>query len=161
MPDQEFGKKFKPILNDIVSPFDRPLTLISVYNIVYFMLKYFRFSSRFTIYKCSSWSFENGCTPRCFDSMRVDRWCSWSIFIYCVVCYGWNSKKYYFCIGSIVSGCGTLLVFYLRATFHSEIWEKGIGERIYIIFLDSHIYMYKRMRSSNKMNHKTNKWEIK
>ena len=31
-------RKFKPILNDIISRFDRPLTLISDFNIVYFTL---------------------------------------------------------------------------------------------------------------------------
>ena len=30
-------------------------------------------------------------------------------------------KNVVFVIGSIVSGCGTILVFYLRATFHSEV----------------------------------------
>ena len=35
-------KKFLLILDDIIFPFERPLTLISVFNIVYFTLKYFR-----------------------------------------------------------------------------------------------------------------------
>ena len=36
------ARNFKRTLDDIISPFERPLTLISVFNIVYFSLKYFR-----------------------------------------------------------------------------------------------------------------------
>ena len=36
------ARNFKRTLDDIISPFDRPLTLIPVFNIVYFSLKYFR-----------------------------------------------------------------------------------------------------------------------
>ena len=38
-------------MNDIISPFDRPLTLISVSNIVYFTLKYFLEPELFIFYE--------------------------------------------------------------------------------------------------------------
>ena len=41
-PVKKTCKKFKLILDVIISHFDRPLTLISVSNIVHFTLKYFQ-----------------------------------------------------------------------------------------------------------------------
>ena len=35
-------RKFSPNLDDIISRFERPLTLIFIFNIVYFTLKYFK-----------------------------------------------------------------------------------------------------------------------
>ena len=66
-------------------------------------------------------------------------------------------KNIIFVIGSIVSGCGTLLVFYLRATFHSEIWEKEL-EREYMYTEDcprdqSHRFGHFSKNSSYNLKH--------
>ena len=42
VPDSEIVRKDQLILDDIVYPFDRPLTLISVFNIVYSTFNSFR-----------------------------------------------------------------------------------------------------------------------
>ena len=65
------SKKCSPTLDDIVSPFDRPLTLIHVFNIVYFTLKYLRSSRYFSFYSFCQWIVASRQRASVYDDVAV------------------------------------------------------------------------------------------
>ena len=110
-------------MNDIISPFDRPLTLISVYNIVYFTFNILGFGLVAGLQFISArvdpsrmGALQGALTACALIGGVLGQFSFTALFVMDEI-----PKNIIFVIGSIVSGCGTLLVFYLRATFHSEI----------------------------------------
>ena len=98
------------------------MTLISVFNIVYFTLKYFQglvaglqfISARVDPSRMGA--LQGALTACALIGGVLGQFLFTALFVMDEI-----PKNIVFVIGSIVSGCGTLLVFYLRATFHSEI----------------------------------------